>query len=169
VEAHVLRYWEEELEIEVPRNEMGHRYYTDNHINILKKVKELKDCGYGLKAIKMVINDPEKSISQIAVRDSVNSKNQIKMQQFQSIMNEIVVNAIKEAGKELTASLSDDVSSNVIKEMDYLLRVKEEREEERFKMLDETIRNRQKKCKEIAATKEKKKFFGLKKRNCTKT
>ncbi len=28
VESHVLRYWEEELELTVPRNEMGHRYYT---------------------------------------------------------------------------------------------------------------------------------------------
>ena len=27
VESHVLRYWEEELELTVPRNEMGHRYY----------------------------------------------------------------------------------------------------------------------------------------------
>ena len=31
VEAHVLRYWEEELELDIPRNEMGHRYYTDLH------------------------------------------------------------------------------------------------------------------------------------------
>ena len=31
VEAHVLRYWEEELELAIPRNEMGHRYYTDFH------------------------------------------------------------------------------------------------------------------------------------------
>ena len=28
VESHVLRYWEEELELEISRNEMGHRYYT---------------------------------------------------------------------------------------------------------------------------------------------
>ena len=32
VEAHVLRYWEEELELEIPRNEMGHRYYTNENI-----------------------------------------------------------------------------------------------------------------------------------------
>ena len=25
VESHVLRYWEEELKIDIPRNEMGHR------------------------------------------------------------------------------------------------------------------------------------------------
>ena len=28
VETHVLRYWEEELDLTIPRNEMGHRYYT---------------------------------------------------------------------------------------------------------------------------------------------
>ena len=29
VESHVLRYWEEELELAIPRNEMGHRYYME--------------------------------------------------------------------------------------------------------------------------------------------
>ena len=43
VEAHVLRYWEEELELSVPRNEMGHRYYTKENINEFLKIKELKD------------------------------------------------------------------------------------------------------------------------------
>ena len=30
VEAHVLRYWEEELKLPVRRNEMGHRCYTED-------------------------------------------------------------------------------------------------------------------------------------------
>ena len=45
VESHVLRYWEEELEIKIPRNEMGHRYYTENHINLLRNVRDLKIRG----------------------------------------------------------------------------------------------------------------------------
>ena len=28
IQSHVLRYWEEELELPIGRNEMGHRYYT---------------------------------------------------------------------------------------------------------------------------------------------
>ncbi len=36
VESHVLRYWEEELHLPTKRNELGHRYYTENHINLLK-------------------------------------------------------------------------------------------------------------------------------------
>ena len=39
VEAHVLRYWEEELELRIPRNEMGHRYYTEFHIRLFRQVK----------------------------------------------------------------------------------------------------------------------------------
>lgn len=55
VEAHVLRYWEEELDLNVPRNEMGHRYYTKENIQQFMKIKELKEKGYQLKAIKMVL------------------------------------------------------------------------------------------------------------------
>ena len=55
VETHVLCYWEEELEMDIPRNEMGHRYYTEEHIRIFKQVKQLKDSGYQLKAVKMLL------------------------------------------------------------------------------------------------------------------
>ena len=40
VEAHVLRYWEEELEIPIARNEMGHRYYTPDDIALLKNMAQ---------------------------------------------------------------------------------------------------------------------------------
>lgn len=52
VETHVLRYWEEELGLSIPRNEMGHRYYTEFHIRLFCQIKKLKDRGYQLKAIK---------------------------------------------------------------------------------------------------------------------
>ena len=35
VENHVLRYWEEELELKIPRNELGHRYYREEEIQLL--------------------------------------------------------------------------------------------------------------------------------------
>ncbi len=55
VEAHVLRYWEEELELNIPRNELGHRYYTEDTIHMFDQVKQLKEYGYQLKAIKMIL------------------------------------------------------------------------------------------------------------------
>ena len=40
VESHVLRYWEDELELNVPRNELGHRYYTKENIQEFQRIKE---------------------------------------------------------------------------------------------------------------------------------
>ena len=152
VESHVLRYWEEELAIMIPRNEMGHRYYTESHINLLRNVRDLKKQGYGLRAIKMMITDPKETkdtknilevreVSQAAVatEDGQGSK----MEQFQAIMDKIVSKALKESTAGLGKELSENVSENVLKGMDYLMRVQDEKEEERYKKLDEAMRSRQ--------------------------
>ena len=73
--------------------------------------------------------------------------------------------ALRENNAELSKAVSSNVSESVLKEMDYMMRMKEEREEERFKRLDDSIRSKQKARKEISATKEKrkkKKLFGKK-------
>lgn len=57
VETHVLRYWEDELDLTIPRNEMGHRYYTRENIKEFQKIKELKEKGYQLKAIRTIIHN----------------------------------------------------------------------------------------------------------------
>ena len=60
VEAHVLRYWEEELELPIGRTELGHRYYTRENIETFQKVKDLKEKGLQLKAIKTILKGLEK-------------------------------------------------------------------------------------------------------------
>ncbi len=56
VEPHVLRYWEEELAIEIPRNELGHRYYTEKEIHLFENIRDLKEKGFQLKAIRLIIS-----------------------------------------------------------------------------------------------------------------
>ena len=55
VEAHVLRYWEEELDLTIGRTEMGHRYYTKDDIQLFRCIKKLKDEGMLLKDLKPLI------------------------------------------------------------------------------------------------------------------
>ena len=57
VENHVLRYWEEELGLNIHRNSKGHRFYTDRDIKILRDVMDLKEQGFLLKSIKLIIHD----------------------------------------------------------------------------------------------------------------
>lgn len=209
VESHVLRYWEEELDIEIPRNEMGHRYYTDYYINVFRKIKELKEQGFLLKAIKIALpeimdgnevdgvraikdevkyNSINGAVAAVAVTSNsmteevvtreelAHGKNEMsihvaagedkpsKMEQFQMILGNIVTNALQENNKALTSEMSKNVSDSVIKEMDYLLRLKEEREEERFKKFDEMVRGLQKdnKMAALKSGEKKRKFFGKK-------
>ena len=64
VESHVLRYWEDELHIPIGRTEMGHRYYTQDDIQLFCCIKKLKNEGVLLRDLKPLI--PElKSTRQI--------------------------------------------------------------------------------------------------------
>ena len=200
VESHVLRYWEDELELAIPRNEMGHRYYTEAHIRLFQQIKELKEKGYQLKAIKTALDKimedgkdpviPDELLEESQTRalkesavvtDSGDGETglaevqntaqvmiaQEKMEQFQEIMNHIIGRALEVNNEQLSQDVSSIVNDKVVKELEYLMRVKDEKEEERFKQLDELLRSYQKDNKgraEAAASKipffNRKKKFG---------
>ena len=191
VESHVLRDWEEELKIDIPRNEMGHRYYTDTYIHLFKEIKNLKEQGFLLKAIKTLmpglmegksfskedsqtisetiveenaLAEPEKEKTAALKEHETNVCAEEKMEQFRLILGGIVSRAIEDNNEVLGKEVSSRVSDSVIKEMDYLLRLKEEREEERYKKFDEVLRNYQKGNREAAAATEKKKLFKFRKK-----
>ena len=163
VESHVLRYWEDELQLKIPRNGKDYRYYTDLHIQLLKKVKELKEKGYQLKAIEQVLKrmldgeedvNPDEILRQNAVNILKEGKTgevmavEEKMQRFQQLMNHIIGNAVGQAVKENSEAISGEISRQVndrmVQELEYMMRISDEREEERFKMLDESLRAYQK-------------------------
>ena len=192
VESHVLRYWEDELQLEIPRNGKSHRYYTELHIRLFQKIKELKEKGYQLKAIEQVLKkmidgedegNPDELLEQNAVNilkegnvegemegeakirmlqkkeNTAVLGNQEKMEQFQQLMNHVIGQAVGQAIRDNNEVLSQEISRQVndrmIQEMEYMMRVNDERQEERFKMLDEQLRAYQKESKgkaEAAAT-----------------
>lgn len=249
VEAHVLRYWEEELELSIPRNDMGHRYYTDFHIRLFRQVKMLKEKGYQLKAVKAALAKSLKSDGKVIIPNEVLEEDVIaalkvtgiaeqsaqdeavqdeavqdgqasvlsisedtekketnksetnktepgekakndekpegtsltasdagsveallsgeKMEQFQKVMNHIIGCAMEANSEKLSQDVSYLVHDKLMKEMDYLMRVADEKEEERFKQLDEVIRLYQKDGQgraEAAAAASKLPFFRFKKK-----
>lgn len=169
VETHVLRYWEEELELPIPRTELGHRYYTEKDIHIFQKIKELKDRGLQLKAIKILLPELRKreEESQEHIIDLEEKKSQRaaviaspdpdldKLVRLEQVFRAAFTQILKENNMVLEQQLSD----SIVQEMNLLMKLKEEREEERFHKLDETIRAHQKNFSMTAATKEKKRPF----------
>lgn len=55
VESHVLRYWEDELGLEIGRTDMGHRYYTEEDIQLFLCIQKLKNEGMLLRDLKFMI------------------------------------------------------------------------------------------------------------------
>ena len=152
VGSHVLRFWEEELHLNIPRNQMGHRVYSEKEMKQLEQIINMKKDGFSLKDIEHKLSP--KSSGQVIpypVSESEISPND-KMIQFKTILSRIVSDAIRENSDSLTSDIADTVSVQVNKELDYLFREKEESDEKRFRELDETIRSYQKARQEIAAT-----------------
>ena len=165
VETHVLRYWEEELELTIPRNEMGHRYYTRENIQEFQKIKDLKDQGYQLKAIRMILHNGEIEDPTILLNQEIGTqakelmnavqKNQTpisvqitaedRMSQFRELMSDIVGQAINQNNEALSQTIGKDVQELVLKEMNFLMREQDEIQEERFRRLDEAIKGKVKK------------------------
>ena len=175
VESHVLRYWEEELELPIARNEMGHRYYTEDDIQLLKHIKKLKERGYQLKAIKMDISENgeliprEETLPQELPREKamVLNDNAEKMQQFQHVFSKALGQALRENQESLGRELGGRVADQVSKEINYQFRAQEERQEAYFRKLDERISNvkkRNAKVKKEKVKPEKKKRFTVRKK-----
>ena len=143
VEAHVLRYWEEELELPIERTEMGHRYYTEDDIRLFHCIKRLKEQGMFLKELKEVIPDllkTKKGLEQKAVQDqtteNLNEDTKIEktpeaVTQVENLISSIMKETLLENNEVLRQKVGEYVSEKVIKEMDYLFQAKERQEEDR--------------------------------------
>ncbi|MBQ3513092.1 MAG: MerR family transcriptional regulator [Lachnospiraceae bacterium] len=185
VEPHTLRYWEEELEWNFSRNELGHRYFTRDDIRVLTCVKELKKQGFQLKAIKLLLSEIKSDkdydlqkvlkLKEVLVEDTKKEVKKVpadpNVVKFNEIMSQIMEQTLKEHDEEMIENVTAKVTEGVVKEVDYLLRAQEEKEEERYRLLDETMREIQKARQQVAAEvevkekEEKKGFFRKKKKN----
>lgn len=154
VETHVLRYWEEELNLTIGRTEMGHRYYTEEDLQLFHCIKELKEQGMLLKDLKSLIpdmlqtrntlrlrkleavaNQPDVEKTKKKLDSETQPKNEKKLTELQI--------ALLENNKILEDSISQVVVGAVIREMDFLFQAQERQEEERYKKLDCLIRQQQ--------------------------
>ena len=139
MEAHVLRHWEEELELTIGRTEMGHRYYTEEDIRLFNCIQELKEQGMLLKELKEIIPDMQKT------RAKLQEKKRTDLEISKKPLSEL-----QQALLENNEILQKEITQSVIKEMGYLFLAQEQQEEERYKRLDHLIRQQQSYRKEFA-------------------
>ena len=135
VEAYVLRYWEEEGLLIVPRNAKGHRCYTEAEFAAISSIQKMKKEGLSLKDIRDVNLHPEhrekaqkkpSTEKQDCTAEKERMTEEEKKQQFYVILERLV--------KEISLSRS---------------------REARYRRLDEAIRRQQESRKMTAAIQDK--------------
>ena len=154
VEAHVLRYWEEELQLPIKRNDLGHRYYTEDDKELFLRVKQLKEKGIQLKGIRSILDIPQEdgvihsSLPQIMEKPALSFADNKEEKSYRLQM--LLKGLIQEAVEESNEKLAEDIKECLVKELDYQFRVASEEEEqhrkaymkqqeEYFQRLDEMI------------------------------
>ncbi len=170
VESHVLRYWEEELDLQIGRTEMGHRHYTEEDIQLFCCIKELKEQGLLLKEIKQLLPDmlrtkallKAKKNNPVRLEPSVPSEVSVPTEHlpdksaenpflsYQTLFEESIRKILLENNQILEATLGQTIPEKVTKEMDFLLQAKERLEEDRYRKLDHLLRQQQTLRKEVS-------------------
>ena len=175
VESHVLRYWEEELGLKIGRTEMGHRYYTDDDIQLFRCIKKLKDEGMMLKDLKAVIpelketrlnlrspgaaqssaagpapQNPPAAAAKEGTAPAVPEIDPEKLKEARAVFGALFREILRENNGILKNDISGTVTGDVVREIDFLLQAKERQQEEHFRKLDSLIRQQQTHRKEAA-------------------
>ena len=165
VKSYVLRYWEEELELRIGRNELGHRYYTPFDIQLFLKINELKSKGLQLKAIRTLIppearkaDTPDFSESGIRILDG--EAVELEDIPMKKTGSEKEFMEKTESGNTEKCGADNDKILEFQEIMERLIREEMQRKKEgeyRCRSLDEAIRRQQQARREAAASCEGKK------------
>ena len=174
VKSYVLRYWEEELDLKIGRNEMGHRCYTGYDIQLFLNIKELKKRGLQLRAIKDALprlagaepeggeNKPEEVLhlpgEMGTVEECLPEKNNKRKEDIDPLsvdseekIKKVPLGQKVEEGTEKIVEFQEILERLITQE----LHAKNEGED-RWRSLDEAIRRQQLARKEAAAASDKK-------------
>lgn len=120
---HVLRFYEKEFELDIPRNDSNHRYYTYNEIELFQYIKSLQNKGFSNKQIKLILKSPEVlvtsdneiALTNIIQQDSIDAvvlANEISQNLQDSFFNRL--SEILESNKEYNAQIIKELTDEVI-------------------------------------------------------
>ncbi len=156
VEAHALRFWEEELGLEIERNAQGRRVYSEENIKRFREIQKWKAQGLQLKDIKPLIHNEEifqeeavsksrdelgstriimyrpkeSSTAEVISKEAADLERSEKSRRLQELLKQFISDSIRESNAEFLETIKE----GLLKELDYQFRLQEEREEEREKL-----------------------------------
>ncbi|MCX7923247.1 MAG: MerR family transcriptional regulator [Clostridia bacterium] len=119
VTDHALRYYEKEFCLQVPKDERGRRYYTTDLANTMFQIKNMRDEGLEIKAIKKILQ-PENVVNEappiildddsISIVPSLHYDNTNEIRQFFSEFKDQITTSISQEVCTATEHLEKEIS-----------------------------------------------------------
>lgn len=144
VNKQTLRKWEKDFSLKIPRNEMGHRYYTDKEVEILENIQNMKDEGANIKIINNILQRSETAIEQreqaleLVTLDRLTGKElkELMIDQISGIVVEREVELKKEYEKKID-DLEENINDRLSKELEKQeIKIREQISSENSKLLN---------------------------------
>ncbi|EMS71817.1 MerR family transcriptional regulator [Ruminiclostridium cellobioparum] len=116
---HALRFYEKEFGLKIPKDSRGRRFYTTELANVMYQIKDMRDQGLELKAIRKILED-EHIIKVSPPGTALNSSVQLNEAQLPAVMGHA---ASQLSSTELTAiidalnKMKEQVFNNISTEL----------------------------------------------------
>ncbi|PAB61166.1 MerR family transcriptional regulator [Anaeromicrobium sediminis] len=119
--THVLRYYETDFDLEIPRTNSNRRYYTDKEVETFLYIKDLQGKGLTNKQIKLILKSPEVIINDGEAPVAATAEVDIVPNDCTAIMNTSDVYEIQNFITNDLKYKMDEVKTDIITHMENLL------------------------------------------------
>lgn len=129
ISEHTVRKYENDFDLKIPRNELGHRYYTDKEVALFQRIIAWKQKGLTKITINELMNHSADAIDQKEQALELVTLDKLTGRE----MSELMARQISAIMMEKEKKLKEDFKQELKQELAIQLKVQEERIEERIK------------------------------------
>lgn len=102
--AHVIRFYEKEFCLQIPRSKSGQRYFSYREIETLQYIKQLQEKGLTNNQIKLILRSPE------IVLEENNQTKEIAVSHSKTAAGEIAPQVLE----KYMAALKDEIKNGLL-------------------------------------------------------
>lgn len=147
ISEHTIRKYENDFNLKIPRNDLGHRYYMNQEIELFKRILQWKDKGFTKATIKKMLNRSVDAIEQeehsleLVTMDKLTGKEMKELISRQigdlliereKKLKEEFENQLEKKLDEQRDKINEQIKSENDKLMKYISTTREEKKKESF-------------------------------------
>ncbi len=155
ISEHTIRKYESDFNLKIPRNDMGHRYYMDEELELFKRILDWKDKGFNKPIINNLLGHSVEAIGQKEKAIELVTLDNITGAELKELMSKQISDILLERDQKLQQEYEiklekakDEIQNKMESELEkQALKIHEQIKAENNKLMDyiETTREEEQK------------------------